>query len=225
MTTTTSKIQPKKPYKGAPMEGFMASWYAKITKSDRHHQRAVDVASRVPAGGSILEVAPGPGYFAIELAKLGNYRVCGLDVSKSFVRIASENARAAGVKVEFKQGDAAHLPYPERSFDFVACTAAFKNFSDPQGALAEIYRVLKPGGRASIVDLRKDADREEIRQMIDEMHLSAVSALWTRLTFRFFLLKNAYEKQAIEKLAADSPFRGCELANEGVQFDLRLAKN
>lgn len=54
----------------------------------------------------MLEVAPGPGFLAIELAKLGSYHIVGLDVSKSFVRIATENATKAGVEVTFREGDA-----------------------------------------------------------------------------------------------------------------------
>src|SRR5262245_58221 len=88
-----------KAYKGLPMEGFIAKWYAKNTKTDSRGFKttAKVVVAQVPSGGSILEVAPGPGYLAIEMAKLGDYRVTGLDISQSFVRIASENAREAGV--------------------------------------------------------------------------------------------------------------------------------
>ncbi len=88
----------------------------------------------------------GPGYFAIELAKLGDYRVTGLDISETFVEIARANAAQAGVKVDFRRGDASNLPFPKESFDFLLCRAAFKNFSEPQRALEEMHRVLKPSG-------------------------------------------------------------------------------
>jgi len=56
------------------------------------------------------------------------------------------------------------------------------------------------------------------------MHIGRLSALWTRATFRWFLLKNAYSAEAIRQLAAQSRFRGGELRNDGVGFDLRLVK-
>src|SRR4051812_41502418 len=125
----------QKAYKGLPMEGIIASWYAKNTQTDsRFKGTAQAVAAQVPPGGRILEVAPGPGYLAIQLAKRNGYQVTGLDISKSFVRIATENARQAGVRIDFRHGDAAHMPFPDEHFDFVVCTAAFKNFTDPVGA-------------------------------------------------------------------------------------------
>ncbi len=64
---------------------------------------------------------------------------------------------------------------------------AFKNFTDPIGALNEIHRVLKPGGQASIFDLRKDAAREDIDAGVRDMQLSAWNALVTHWIFRTWL--------------------------------------
>jgi ubiquinone/menaquinone biosynthesis C-methylase UbiE len=206
------------------MEGFVASWYARITKDSRDYVTLAEaIAARTPPGGRVLEVAPGPGYLAVELARRGLV-TSGIDISRSFVRIANDNARAAGVAVDFQQGNASALPYPDGSFDFVVCRAAFKNFADPLGALDEMYRVLVPGGTASILDLRKECSPAEIDAEIDGMHLGRLSALWTRATFRWFLLKNAYSADGIQKLAAQSRFGGGELRNDGVGFDLRLVK-
>src|SRR5580693_8269734 len=146
MTTT------RKAYKGLGMEGPIAAWYAKNTGRDRRRfiKVAQLVTDRVAPGGRVLEVAPGPGFCAIEIARSGRYRVTGLDISESFVRIARENAARAGVAVDFRHGNASQMPFSSASFDFVTCTAAFKNFRDPIGALDEIHRVLTPGGRASI---------------------------------------------------------------------------
>src|SRR5262245_58448925 len=102
------------------MEGFIARWYARTTARNmaEYREGARAVAARLPEG-YVLEVAPGPGYLAIELAKLGPYRVAGLDISHSFVRMAAENAANSGVAVEFRQGDAAEMPFEADSFDFV----------------------------------------------------------------------------------------------------------
>ncbi|HEX7942779.1 MAG TPA: class I SAM-dependent methyltransferase [Gemmatimonadaceae bacterium] len=219
MTTT------RKPYKGPAMEGVIANWYARNTKRDGRHRAGADtLAASLPAGARVLEVAPGPGYLAIELARRGDFRVSGLDISESFVRIARDNARAEGAAIDFQHGDASQMPYPDESFDLVVCQAAFKNFSDPLGALDEIHRVLAPGGRASIYDLRKEASLEEVDAEVKRMDLSRVSALWTRWTFRTFLLKNAYSEDALLRLVQRSRFGRGELQRDGIAFELRLAK-
>src|SRR6202008_4778774 len=78
-----------KPFRGMGMEGFIANWYAKNTAADIEDFRrtAQMIAPRLVAGAHVLEIAPGPGYLAIELAGLGPYSITGVDISKSFVRI------------------------------------------------------------------------------------------------------------------------------------------
>lgn len=215
-----------KPYKGLPMEGIIATWYARNTANDVRGTRksASSVVDRLKPGARVLEVAPGPGYLAIEIAKMGDYRVSGLDISHSFVRIAAENARKAGVSVDFRHGDAAHMPFLDESFDFVVCRAAFKNFSDPVGALNEIHRVLMHGGRASIIDLRKDASLADIDDEVAGMHMSALNAKLTKWTFRNMLLKRAYTREAIDAMVSQSRFAKGEISQDGIGFELRLAK-
>ncbi len=214
-----------KPYKGPNMEGFIASWYARNTKdADRHGATAATLLATLPTGARVLEVAPGPGYLAIALAKRADVRVTGLDISHSFVRIARENAEREGVEVDFRQGNASQMPFDDASFDFVTCHAAFKNFTDPVGALDEMHRVLAPGGRASIVDLRKEASLEDVDAEVAKMKLSPLSAMWTRWTFRAFLLKNAYTEEAMLALVEKSRFRTGELVRDGIGFDVRLRK-
>jgi ubiquinone/menaquinone biosynthesis C-methylase UbiE len=215
----------QKAYRGVAMEGVIATWYTKNTGRDlrRFKEMAQAVARRAPAGARILEVAPGPGYLSIELAQRG-YRVTALDISTSFVRIAQQNAAAAGVPLDVRLGNASAMPLPDASFDFIVCSAAFKNFSDPIGALNEMHRVLEPGGQASIFDLRKDAGRDEIDAEVRRMQMSPISAWMTRLTFRFMLLKSAYTHEEIQRMAAASRFRGCEIMRDGIGFELRLTK-
>ncbi len=214
-----------KAYKGLPMEGFIASWYARNTGRDpRRFQRAAAlVRPRLLPGAAVLEVAPGPGYLAIELARAG-FRVTGLDVSHSFVRIAAENAARAEVAVEFRHGNASAMPLPDGAFDLVVCMAAFKNFTDPVGALDEFHRVLRPGGTASVLDLRKDAPLDAIAREVAEMNLSAWNAGLTRLVFRHVLLRNAYRRADVEELARRSRFGAGEYREDGIGFELRLTK-
>ncbi len=213
-------------YKGIAMEGVIATWYAKNTGRDKRRFETVAraVAERVPAGSRVLELAPGPGYLAIEIAKSGR-QVSALDISKSFVRIAGDNAKRAGVTVEVRQGNAAAMPFPDGSYDFVVCTAAFKNFSDPVGVLDEVHRVLKEGGEASIYDLRRDASLEDIKAEVRGMHLSPWNSLLTRWIFRFGLLRNAYTREELERVAAQSRFGRCQIDARGIGFEFQLTRD
>jgi ubiquinone/menaquinone biosynthesis C-methylase UbiE len=214
-----------KPYKGMAMEGLVATWYAKNTGKSLAEFRALArrIAGEAPPQAAILEIAPGPGYLAIELAKLGPFHITGLDISHSFVRIAQENAAQAGANVAFRHGDAAAMPFADGSFDYVVCRAAFKNFGDPRGALAEMHRVLKPGGTALIVDLRKDAKRGAIADEVAKMRLGPVSALATRLTLHA-LKARAYTQADFAALLAASPFGGGRIEAGGLGFEIWLVK-
>ncbi len=207
------------------MEGPVAKWYASLTAKSMDEFKALArrIAETLPKGSHVLEVAPGPGYFAIEMAKLG-YRVSAIDISRTFVEIAQRNASLAGVKVKFRQGDAAHMPFDSGQFDYVLCRAAFKNFTDPVGAIEEMYRVLAPGGRAEIIDLRRDASNESIRRAVDEMHVGALNAAITKLTFRFMLLKRAYTKREIEQFVAATAFGQAEITENLLGFDVTMRK-
>src|SRR5579871_4436901 len=152
-----------KAYIGMGMEWAVARWYEKNTAKDMtEFQRLAErIAADVPAGSAVLEVAPGPGFLSVELAKRG-FDVMGLDISKTFVELASNNAVKSGVQVRFEQGNVSQMPFANQHFDFVICRAAFKNFADPVGALNEMRRVLKPGGKGLIIDLRRDTSLSKI---------------------------------------------------------------
>jgi ubiquinone/menaquinone biosynthesis C-methylase UbiE len=172
----------------------------------------------------VLEIAPGPGYFSIELAKLGNYYITGLDISKSFVDIARRNAAAAGLKIEFWQGNASKMPFKEDTFDFTFCQAAFKNFSEPVRAIAEMHRVLRPGGVSIISDLRRDASAEEIEREIQGMGLGPINRAMVRWTFKNMLLKSAYSVDEIRAMVGRTPFGQCKIEMDGVGFQVWLEK-
>jgi ubiquinone/menaquinone biosynthesis C-methylase UbiE len=217
----------QKGYKGLPMEGMVARRYDKLRRTESQREgwrkQAVELTAGLPDGARILEIAPGPGYFAIELARLGRFRVTGLDISRTFVDIARENARQAGMSVDFQLGNAADMNFPACAFDFIICQAAFKNFSQPGKALEEMHRVLRGGGTAVIQDLRKDASDAAIREEVAAMHLSWVGALVTRRILRG-LRRRAYTKEQFEQMAAASPFGGCETSTSGIGVEVRLTE-
>jgi ubiquinone/menaquinone biosynthesis C-methylase UbiE len=208
------------------MEGAMARWYARqrgsASQLEGYRKQAAQLTEELPPGADVLEVAPGPGYLAVELARRGCH-VTGLDISRSFVEIASRNARQAAVSVEFRQGDAARMPFAAESFDLVVCQAAFKNFTQPASALDEMHRVLRRGGTAVIQDLRRDASGADIDQEVDGMGLSRLSAMATRWALRM-LRRRASTPTQFEHLAAQSAFRTCDIQTQGVGMEIRLQR-
>jgi ubiquinone/menaquinone biosynthesis C-methylase UbiE len=216
----------QKGYIGLPMTGPLARWYAKITGKDieQYRKAAQDVAAGLPSGSRVLEVAPGPGYFAVELAKVGSYRIVGMDISDSFVRIASENAKKAGVDVEFRQGNASSMPFDANSFDYIYCRAAFKNFSQPVEAINEMHRVLTPGGKAVIFDLRKDASQSDINAAVDEMGLGRINSMLTKWTFKHMLLKRAYLQEDFRRMASQTPFGTYDIKVVSIAVEVSFQK-
>jgi demethylmenaquinone methyltransferase/2-methoxy-6-polyprenyl-1,4-benzoquinol methylase len=120
-----------------------------------HHRwrtRAVDLAWVSP-GSRVLDVATGTGDLAIELAKRVSPggEVLGSDFSEEMLsRARVKGASVAGLSFEW--GDALQLPYTDDSFDAATTGFAARNFSDLQGGLAEMARVVRPGGRVVVLD-------------------------------------------------------------------------
>jgi ubiquinone/menaquinone biosynthesis C-methylase UbiE len=223
MSTTVSKG-----YKGLGMNGFIATWYAQNTQKNMaaYRRSAKQVAERVAEGATILEVAPGPGYLSIELAKLGNYRIVGLDISATFVEIAQEKAKEAGVHIDFRLGNAAAMPLADGLFDCIVCSAAFKNFAEPVKALDEMFRVLKPGGKVLIIDLRPDASIEVIDKHIrEDLALTGINFLLTKWAFQHMLLKRAYTKEEIRQFASRSKFKTCTIEDDTIGMHIGLEKH
>jgi len=214
-------------YRGVAMEGAVARRYAKLRRSagqiEDYRRQATRWAAALPEGGDVLEVAPGPGYFAVELARTGRLRVTGLDISRTFVELAFAHARTEGVPVRFELGDAARMPFGDGTFDLVLCQAAFKNFSRPGAAIEEMHRVLRPGGRAVIQDLRRDASDAAIRDEVAAMGLGRLGALATRVILRR-LRRRAYTQTEFEAMAARSSFRGGTATPDRIGVEVRLER-
>ena len=215
-----------RPRRDSGMEGMVAKWYAANTAEimNQYVELVQRIAGEIPPGSAVLEVAPGPGYFSIDLAKRGNYSITGLDLSHTFVEMGAKCAAEAGVHVSFVQGSASNMPLQANSFDFLLCRAAFKNFGQPVAALREMYRVLKPGGRALIIDLRGDASAGEISRQVDDMGLTTVNRFLTKLAFRHFLLRRAYTKQQFEQMLAQTAFSRTNVTESGVGLGIWMTK-
>jgi ubiquinone/menaquinone biosynthesis C-methylase UbiE len=109
--------------------------------------------------GLALEVGPGPGYLGLEwLKNTSNTNLKGLDISDDMITLSERNAREYDLtrRAEYVKGDACKMPFDDEYFDAVFTNGSLHEWAHPEEVLDEIARVLKPGGRYCISDLRRD---------------------------------------------------------------------
>jgi ubiquinone/menaquinone biosynthesis C-methylase UbiE len=214
-----------KAYKGMGMEGGTARWYDRTTRKDMPEIKALAqrIASALSPAAQVLEVAPGPGFLSIELAKRGLH-VRAVDISKTFVEIAMRNAEAEGVQARFDLGNAASLPVEDASVDFVVCRAAFKNFTEPVKALAEFRRVLRPGGKALLIDMRRDASMASIKQYVEGLGVSRLNRWFMKFVFRNMLIKRAYPLDEIHRMAKEAGWAELRIDPAPMGFEAWMTK-
>jgi ubiquinone/menaquinone biosynthesis C-methylase UbiE len=212
-----------KRFKDLGIEGEQAKFYDKMTRDHRISEmkrQAKEVAMYIKEGDCILEIAPGAGYLSIELAKLGKYKITGMDISKDLVEICIRNAKEAGVKIDFIQGNVSNMPFNENAFNFIICVLAFKNFKEPLKSLQEMYRVLKPGGTALIIDLNKQATMKVTKKVAENMGLKGLKAYVAAAIQR----SGAYSKKEFETFISETEFKDYEIKNNDIGFSVFLKK-
>lgn len=109
--------------------------------------------------GLALEIGPGPGYLGLEwLKNTEGTRLKGLDISADMIAVAERNAETYGLRnrVEYVRSSGDKMPFGDAIFDAVFTNGSLHEWSDPKNTVNEIWRVLKPGGRIFISDLRRD---------------------------------------------------------------------
>jgi len=127
-------------------------------------------------GERVLDIGFGPGFYAAEMAEAvgSSGRVDGIDTSESMLALA--NARCAKLPwVTLQLGDAVQLPYPDSTFTAVLVSAVYSFVPDLPKSLAELCRVLRPGGRALIIDLDWDT---LVWHSTDSVRMSRIISVW-----------------------------------------------
>lgn len=114
----------------------------------------------IAAGERVLDVGCGSGVVTREIARRVGPRglAVGLDPSPALLTVARELAQEAGLgdRVEFREGSALQLPFPDRSFDAALCVTVLSHVPGGETAIPELARVLRPGGRVGVFDLDTD---------------------------------------------------------------------
>jgi len=116
---------------------------------DRRWRRLAAAACAVGPGSRVLDLACGSGRLSAELkARVGPGTVVGLDFSASMLEVARRSAQGP----RWVRADAHRLPFSDASFDAVSVAFGLRNFAHPTQALEEMLRVLRPGGRAVVLE-------------------------------------------------------------------------
>ena len=139
-----------KGYKGLGMEGLIAKWYAKTTYKDLDEFKALAkrMSESLRKGRACSKWRRGRAILRSSWPSAGSTRFRGSISVRRLWRSRSKNARRQGVEIDFRHGNASSMPFEDGIFDLIVCRAAFKNFSEPVGALREMRRTLKSRGRA-----------------------------------------------------------------------------
>ena len=106
-------------------------------------------------GACALDVACGTGDLALALAEATRARVVGTDFCRPMLEIAARKAATTVTEIPFVEGDALRLPFADKTFDAVSIAFGLRNLSSVETGLKELWRVLKPGGRAAILEFSK----------------------------------------------------------------------
>ncbi|MGB8657503.1 MAG: bifunctional demethylmenaquinone methyltransferase/2-methoxy-6-polyprenyl-1,4-benzoquinol methylase UbiE [Candidatus Zixiibacteriota bacterium] len=122
---------------------------------DRGWRKSLVKCAGLRTGERILDVCTGTGDIAIRFAREGGAgKIVGIDLSEEMLRIAEGKAGAKGLegRITLLRGDALSLPFPKGSFDIVSIGFGLRNLRDRQKGISETVRILKPGGRALILE-------------------------------------------------------------------------
>jgi arsenite methyltransferase len=129
-------------------------------------------------GATVIDVGSGPGLLAAEMAaEIGpGGKVCGIDISADMIAMSAARPLPPGsAPAEFVHGDVEQIPYPDGSFDAAVCTQVLEYVADVPRALAEIRRVLRPGGRVALLDTDWDSI---VWHSSDPARMERVLAAW-----------------------------------------------
>ena len=166
---------------------------------------AQEVAAMAPKRGAVLDVGTGPGVLLVELAqRRADLTLTGVDLSADMVALAQRNLAKVADRASARVADVASLPFADESFDLVVSSFSLHHWEEPEAAVAELARVLRPGGALVIYDFTR-APFDRLEQGARERSLFT-GAPSQRTPFRAgLLIPGASVRYVMTAAGADSP--------------------
>ena len=160
--------------------------------------------------GLALEIGPGPGYLGLEwLKKTESTMLLAVEISPEMTKIAERNAREYGLegRVKYVKGDAHQIPFDNNTFDGVFTNGSLHEWSQPIRVFDEIYRVLKPGAKYFISDMRRDMNpfvKQFMKLMVKPKEIrpgfvSSINASYTTDEIRSVLDQSKLKESVVAK--------------------------
>jgi arsenite methyltransferase len=157
-------------------------------------------------GERLLDVASGSGTSALLAAREFDAEVIGIDYGERAVLGATASAAAERLnhRARFERGDAEVLPLPDASVDAVLCECSLCTFPDQEGAVAEMHRVLGPGGRLAISDVVVDRERLPEELLAPMATVACVGSALPAAGYEELLASEGFEVFAVEDRGRDA---------------------
>jgi demethylmenaquinone methyltransferase/2-methoxy-6-polyprenyl-1,4-benzoquinol methylase len=158
-----------------PMDGWIARAYDRgVQKAFRGLVASMleELSGDLGASRRLLDVGCGPGQFSIMAAeRLAHAEVVGVDLAPTMIELARGHAAAsaARARLRFELGDAMALPFGDAEFDTVLSSGSIKQWPDAARGMAEMHRVLAPGGRAFVLEVNRDAPAAAVERQRREL--------------------------------------------------------
>jgi ubiquinone/menaquinone biosynthesis C-methylase UbiE len=160
--------------------------------------------------GLALEIGPGPGYLGLEwLKKTESTMLLAVEISPEMTKIAERNAREYGLegRVKYVKGDAHQIPFDGNTFDGVFTNGSLHEWAQPIRVFDEVYRVLKPGAKYFISDMRRDMNpfvRQFMKLMVKPKEIrpgfeSSINASYTTDEIRSILDQSKLKESVVAK--------------------------
>lgn len=208
---------------GIPWPGTVL--YNRISRSfvfqDHYRLLAQDMAAHC-SEGSLLDIGTGPGWLLLRLHECcPDLRITGVDISPAMVAQAKHNVAQAGLSqvVDIQKAAADRLPFASGVFDAVVSTGSIHHWKDLGAGLAEVYRVLRPGGYGLMYDLVADTPPQVLRKLRQEY------GRFRMILLRLHSLEEPFHTvEEFESLAASTPFRTGRVRFVGALCCLTLKK-
>jgi SAM-dependent methyltransferase len=193
--------------------------------SDEQRRAWLDLLSRFSGRSrqQVLDVGCGTGFLALRFAELG-HTVTGIDLSPQMIDRASRKAEQAGLKLDFRVGDASALDCGDETYDLVAARHVVWNLPDPERGVAEWLRVLRPRGRLILIE-GKWADNElaamegrDGARFTERLKDSIVE-----ISLHSGLVPNRFLRRRYRRVELELPFSGGPSADRLVELLERLS--